>query len=34
MADRSGELHPAPRELGNPRFPPGAKAPGTYVVEP
>jgi polyhydroxyalkanoate synthase len=34
MADHSGELHPAPLTLGNARFPPGAKAPGTYVVEP
>ena len=33
MTDRSGKLRPAPRELGNARFPPGAKAPGTYVVE-
>jgi polyhydroxyalkanoate synthase subunit PhaC len=34
MADRSGELRPAPREVGNARFPPGAKAPGTYVFDP
>jgi len=34
MADRSGKLRPAPRELGNARCPPGAKAPGTYVFDP
>jgi polyhydroxyalkanoate synthase len=34
MAARSGELRPAPQKLGSARFPPGAKAPGTYVVEP
>ncbi|HEX4109110.1 MAG TPA: alpha/beta fold hydrolase [Solirubrobacteraceae bacterium] len=31
LAARSGERRPAPRELGSDRYPPTAKAPGTYV---
>jgi poly[(R)-3-hydroxyalkanoate] polymerase subunit PhaC len=31
LAQRSGELRPAPRKLGSPAHRPGAKAPGTYV---
>jgi polyhydroxyalkanoate synthase subunit PhaC len=34
IAARSGELRPAPSAQGSKRFPPGAKAPGNYVVEP
>jgi polyhydroxyalkanoate synthase subunit PhaC len=34
VAARSGEMRPAPSELGNARHKPGAKAPGTYVLEP
>jgi polyhydroxyalkanoate synthase len=33
MAARSGALRPAPPALGNDRFPPGAKAPGAYVMD-
>ena len=31
LADRSGEVKPAPKRLGNTRFKAQAKAPGTYV---
>jgi polyhydroxyalkanoate synthase len=34
IAARSGEMRPAPSAAGSKRFPPGAKAPGNYVVEP
>lgn len=34
IAQHSGTLQPAPRSLGNVRHKPGAKAPGTYVIEP
>jgi polyhydroxyalkanoate synthase len=34
LAARSGEMHAAPTALGSDRYPPGAKAPGTYVIEP
>jgi polyhydroxyalkanoate synthase len=34
IAARSAEKRPAPTELGNERHRPGAKAPGTYVLEP
>jgi polyhydroxyalkanoate synthase len=34
MAARSGELRPAPTQLGNAKHKPGAKAPGTYVLAP
>jgi len=32
LAERSGDLRPAPRSLGNRRFRAQAKAPGTYVL--
>ena len=31
LSTRSGELKPAPNALGNHRYKPQAKAPGTYV---
>jgi polyhydroxyalkanoate synthase len=34
IAARSGDMRPAPSALGSKRFPPDAKAPGNYVVEP
>jgi poly[(R)-3-hydroxyalkanoate] polymerase subunit PhaC len=34
LAARSGERRSAPETPGNERYPPGAKAPGTYVTEP
>jgi polyhydroxyalkanoate synthase len=34
LAERSGEMRPAPTELGNLRHPPGIAAPGAYVIEP
>jgi polyhydroxyalkanoate synthase len=34
MGQRAGEQGPAPQELGNEQYPPGAPAPGTYVFEP
>jgi polyhydroxyalkanoate synthase subunit PhaC len=34
LAARSGDQRPAPKALGNERNKPGAKAPGTYVMEP
>jgi polyhydroxyalkanoate synthase len=34
LGQRSGEQKPAPRELGNEQYQPGAPAPGTYVFEP
>ena len=34
LGKRSGEQKPAPQELGNDQYQPGAPAPGTYVFEP
>jgi polyhydroxyalkanoate synthase len=34
LAARSGEMRAAPQSLGNERYQPGARAPGTYVTEP
>ena len=34
LAERSGELRPAPSRLGSEQHPPLGKAPGTYVLEP
>src|SRR5271157_888581 len=34
LAARSGEMRAAPGSLGNSRYRPSAKAPGTYVMEP
>jgi polyhydroxyalkanoate synthase len=34
MHERSGEMRPAPRRLGSRKHPPGAAAPGEYVLEP
>jgi polyhydroxyalkanoate synthase subunit PhaC len=34
LAAHSGEMRAAPQSLGNERYKPGAKAPGTYVTEP
>ncbi|HEX3524289.1 MAG TPA: alpha/beta fold hydrolase [Stellaceae bacterium] len=34
LAAHSGEMRAAPQSLGNERYKPGAKAPGTYVIEP
>jgi poly[(R)-3-hydroxyalkanoate] polymerase subunit PhaC len=34
LAAHSGDKRPAPEALGNERNQPGAKAPGTYVIEP
>ncbi|MGO9083144.1 MAG: PHA/PHB synthase family protein [Streptosporangiaceae bacterium] len=31
LADRSGELTPAPEAVGSSRYPPGEPAPGTYI---
>ncbi|MBV8095124.1 MAG: alpha/beta fold hydrolase [Acetobacteraceae bacterium] len=33
LAGRSGEMRPAPKSLGSERFRPGAKAPGSYVLD-
>ena len=33
LAARSGEMRAAPQSLGNERYKPGARAPGTYVTE-